>query len=911
MCTALIEPRTTLRRRGVAELARLGAALLFVSAFARAVPALADAPATLVKTPAKILCETFDPTAGTGDAVTETDVLGKAAFARRVLEETPQGTPRVSADDLALASTAIPSPTARADYCLEIGELVRRGAFDNPLDAPGYLRVAFRYAELAGDKPRSARAAFRLGLAFAALPAGSGGRGVRAGGGLDLVTTVADVDDDNQETAQATDARSIGPPSPGSLMLKAAGSEDACGRLADQNVLVYSLDPVVALRCSAVRGDPRQSAQAILKLARLLLAQAAADKRLAAPLRTKVIDIAGGLLVSAGADPMPELSVRLTEAVLDATTTADGLSPALLQNIERLEATAPLNGDDPGAAAAAAALHGRIVALTDCGLLLNTALASAMPSGAAQAGCPAALPYLERAVQLESRRSIPDRMGDWYMLMARADPARADAHVASAYSALEAVRASLPLRDPLTEESIFQIRERGVFEARIGSLLRREPDDAPLAPKRRLGLVEQGAARLATAQNILENFRQAEVSDALGNECVTAPVRVRADQLREGELILYPVLLPDRVELIYERGGRDGRFEQLPLSELAKTNNRETVAALVGALRQALTSNDPRIRKTWRAPAKSLYRLLIKPLDDRGMLKGDGTLVIIPDATLAALPFAALIADDDQYLIEKTRLAIAPSLAYAQPGVDHAGKDAYVVAGSLDEAVSLGFGLTFPKLANAGLEAKLAAGYVDADSKHYSGLQQNWSWKTAGANGRAKQDLPQGVTQPKPGLYLSNFTVDELRNVLTSSSVDILHLATHASFSGGSDKSFVVANGGFITLRELSQLISDSKARGRQLDLLVLSACETALGDDNASLGLAGAAVQSGARGAIASLWEINDFYTRKLMVDFYTQYRLGKSKAEALRFAERDVMSHKRNDPNLWASLILVGGWR
>jgi CHAT domain-containing protein len=106
-------------------------------------------------------------------------------------------------------------------------------------------------------------------------------------------------------------------------------------------------------------------------------------------------------------------------------------------------------------------------------------------------------------------------------------------------------------------------------------------------------------------------------------------------------------------------------------------------------------------------------------------------------------------------------------------------------------------------------------------------------------------------------------------------------------------------------------LISESKARGRQLDLLVLSACETALGDDNASLGLAGAAVQSGARGAIASLWEINDFYTRRLMVDFYAQYRLGKSKAEALRFAERDVMSRKRNDPNLWASLILVGGWR
>ena len=60
-------------------------------------------------------------------------------------------------------------------------------------------------------------------------------------------------------------------------------------------MLVYSLDPVVALRCAAVRGDPRQSGQAVLKLARLLLAQAASDRRLAAPLRAEVIDLAGGL----------------------------------------------------------------------------------------------------------------------------------------------------------------------------------------------------------------------------------------------------------------------------------------------------------------------------------------------------------------------------------------------------------------------------------------------------------------------------------------------------------------------------------------------------------------------------------------------------------------------------------------
>jgi CHAT domain-containing protein len=96
------------------------------------------------------------------------------------------------------------------------------------------------------------------------------------------------------------------------------------------------------------------------------------------------------------------------------------------------------------------------------------------------------------------------------------------------------------------------------------------------------------------------------------------------------------------------------------------------------------------------------------------------------------------------------------------------------------------------------------------------------------------------------------------------------------------------------------------------VELLVLSACDTALGDDRAALGLAGVAVRSGARSALGSLWAISDDATYPLIVDFYQRlHEPGVSRAEALRHAQRSLLASETfAHPFYWSAFVLLSNW-
>src|SRR6185295_14696786 len=100
---------------------------------------------------------------------------------------------------------------------------------------------------------------------------------------------------------------------------------------------------------------------------------------------------------------------------------------------------------------------------------------------------------------------------------------------------------------------------------------------------------------------------------------------------------------------------------------------------------------------------------------------------------------------------------------------------------------------------------------------------------------------------------------------------------------------FLLAYDGRIGLNDLERLIRPGKYRGRPVELLVLSACQTAAGDDRAALGLAGVAVKAGARSALATLWFVNDQSTSTLITEVYSQLRKSPavSKARALQAAQ------------------------
>jgi CHAT domain-containing protein len=138
-------------------------------------------------------------------------------------------------------------------------------------------------------------------------------------------------------------------------------------------------------------------------------------------------------------------------------------------------------------------------------------------------------------------------------------------------------------------------------------------------------------------------------------------------------------------------------------------------------------------------------------------------------------------------------------------------------------------------------------------------------------------------------------------------------LATHATFNGRSERSFIVASDGAISLDSLRALIEANRSRGKDLLLIVLSACETAMGDDRATMGLAGAAVQAGAQSAIASLWQVDDIGTVELMRQFYANLATSESRADALRKAQLALIARGAalGDPSIWAAFSLMGGWR
>jgi CHAT domain-containing protein len=140
----------------------------------------------------------------------------------------------------------------------------------------------------------------------------------------------------------------------------------------------------------------------------------------------------------------------------------------------------------------------------------------------------------------------------------------------------------------------------------------------------------------------------------------------------------------------------------------------------------------------------------------------------------------------------------------------------------------------------------------------------------------------------------------------------MVHIAAHGRFASEAAASFLVTAQGKLTMAQLAQSVERLRFREQPLELLTLSACETAQGDDRAALGLAGVAIQAGARSAIATLWRVADEATVVLMQTFYQHLRTpGVSRAHALQQAQLRLLTEPRYaDPFFWAPFLLLNNW-
>ncbi|MFZ4603415.1 MAG: CHAT domain-containing protein [Caulobacterales bacterium] len=456
------------------------------------------------------------------------------------------------------------------------------------------------------------------------------------------------------------------------------------------------------------------------------------------------------------------------------------------------------------------------------------------------------------AVARAAIQTAPVNLPEYLLLLAESDAAGSPRHVAAAYDALSAVRPLLPLRDPLTEEPNYARKLRPIYErAALSELEKPSPDF--------------GAVR-----DIIESARQAELESVLGSECAPLRDALKPTQLTKREVLIYPLLSENRLDILYATASTNG-FQRITV--LGQT--RRSMAQRAVGLRSAITNPTAAIDE-WRTPARELYEILIKPVErETGALGEDSTVIVVPDGVLSGAPFAALLDENGKPLGVKSRVVIAPALSVSEPGVADENRRARILAGYLAKEAVIG--------------------------DQMFGALEFTATET------------QAIKQASPATrVMANFTRKDLEDSLTRNKVDVLHLATHAAFNGRSERTFIVtADKVPLPLADLKEMVSGSRARGETLDLIVLSACETALGDDQASMGLAGAAVQAGARSALASLWTVNDKSTEQFMAAFYASYARGEAKAEAVRKAQAALWSGGDASPKDWSAFSLVGAWR
>ncbi|KYC35349.1 hypothetical protein WA1_08200 [Scytonema hofmannii PCC 7110] len=384
--------------------------------------------------------------------------------------------------------------------------------------------------------------------------------------------------------------------------------------------------------------------------------------------------------------------------------------------------------------------------------------------------------------------------------------------------------------------------------------------------------------RLIQARDVMEALQLAELDNFFGDACAK-PEKVKIDDLDPHAAVIYPIILPDRLEVVIKLPGTDN-LRHYGNQNVSDTQVDEAVKRLRQSLKRRSTSPN-QIKKE----AQQIYDWLIKPFEaelentknrEESQIKN---LVFVLDGSLRNLPMAVLH-NGTRYLIERYAVSVTSGLQLLEPKP------------LLRESLRV-----------------LVGGAIDAPSFEKEGL---------GAINNVAVEL-EGVkknVQRTQMLENQTFLQQNIQKQINSNPYNIVHLATHGKFSSNPEQTFILDWQKRIKVKDFDSLLNlDYQRSSKPIELLILSACETATGDNRAALGLAGVAIKAGARSTLASLWQVNDASTAQFMIKFYQELKNPQvTKAEALRNAQRaflkEFSSTDYNRPYHWASFILVGNW-
>lgn len=431
---------------------------------------------------------------------------------------------------------------------------------------------------------------------------------------------------------------------------------------------------------------------------------------------------------------------------------------------------------------------------------------------------------------------------------------------------------------------------------------------------------KQSAGNQATyfrrAIDAVEQIKQSELQDYLGDRCTVESVKGgSATVIPADTAILYTIILRDHIELLLETATGIVRYSaQIPGAIV-----RQTAAGFADDLRNGADG--------YLLRSQQLYDWLFRPLEKSIAEQRIKTLVIVPDSALRLIAMGALH-DGNRFAIEKFAITSVTGLSMTNTNPPPAQGLGFLVAGVSEP------GSVVDKLSQSTVDQILVP---DATHKEPArGLSRSRSMRSLrmlsaspipegdrvkrSAALREALSLP-GVKQeiealsrimPSTSMLNAAFTVDDFRRNAESGAYRIVHIASHGVFGGSADASYILAYDDVLTMDGFQSLLKSDHFHKNPIELLSLSACQTAEGDDRSPLGISGASIKARAKSVLGTLWPVEDNAARKVMERFYGGLTAAHlTKAEALRQAQIELIHNDEfAHPFFWAPFMLIGNW-
>jgi CHAT domain-containing protein len=624
-------------------------------------------------------------------------------------------------------------------------------------------------------------------------------------------------------------------------------SRDLASRLSDSTTLAATDNDLGNLYAST--GRPVEAANAYARA--IASAEAARDDALTATAEINAARLALRRKDAAGA----------TALLVRAVDTLERSPPSYYRGIALVSAgSAVFEGEESLSRDAQAVAYRAFRAAADTADALHNAALTSLAQGS--------LAHLyERTNRLDEASTLTDRAAfaaqqasapglsfrwEWQRARLALSRGQTDTALVSyrrAVSELQSVRQDIPV----------EYRDgRSSYRATFGPLYLEFSD---LLLRRASSDEAQARPLIREARDTIEQLKETELQDYFRDSCVTSfeAKRRPIETIAPRTAVLYPISLPDRLEMLVSFGEEQQQFTiGVPEATLRQEVRR---------FRELL---EKRTTNEYLVPARQLYDQIIRPLEPVLAAHRVDTLVVVPDEVLRIVPFAAFH-DGTGFLLDHYASAVAPSLKLVEPKS---------LTPKTRTALVLGI-------------SQSVQGYVDLP---------NVPHEVAAVHAVEGGDV----------LLNDAFTRSRFASDLKSGRYNIVHIASHGQFGADPSQTFVLAFDGPLSMDDLEADVKYGPARENPLELLILSACETASGDDRAALGLAGVALKAGARSALATLWYISDLASGDLVTDFYRGLQSGgQSKAQALRAAQRALAGDPRfAHPAYWAPFLLIGDW-